>query len=145
MLKVMKKLINRETVLYVLFGVLTTAVDWVSYTLLRWMGTDYRIATAISWAAAVLFAFVTNKLFVFGSRELGLACLCREFAGFVAARAATGVFTVAGMVVTVDFLHWNEYFGKAVVSVLSLAMNYVFSKWFIFRKKPDMTVSKTEE
>ena len=68
--KLWKKLVNRETISYLVFGVLTTLVDWVSYWYMRRVGIDYRVATAGSWAAAVLFAFVTNKLFVFGSFDL---------------------------------------------------------------------------
>jgi putative flippase GtrA len=135
MSKIWRKFANRESVSYLIFGVLTTLVDWGTYAALRAVGTDYRISTALSWVAAVLFAFVTNKWFVFRSYELHLKKLWREFASFVACRAATGVFTMVGMIVTVDFLHWNEFLGKLMVMVVSLVLNYVFSKLFIFRKK----------
>ena len=91
--KLWKKLVNRETISYLIFGVLTTLVDWISYWYMRRVGTDYRLATAGSWAAAVLFAFVTNKLFVFGSFDLHPKKVWSEFVPFVACRAATGVFT----------------------------------------------------
>ena len=69
--RIRARLVNRETISYFIFGVLTTLVDWVSYRIMtRGRGVDYRVATAGSWAAAVLFAFVTNKLFVFESRSL---------------------------------------------------------------------------
>ncbi len=132
--RIRRKLINRETVTYFIFGVLTTAVDWVTYTVLWRMGTDYRVSTALSWAAAVLFAFVTNKLFVFRSFVMRPGFLWKEFSGFVAARVATGIFTMLGMIAMVDGLKWNEFFGKLVVSAISLVLNYVFSKWFIFKK-----------
>ena len=112
-----KKLVNRETVSYFVFGVLTTLVDWVSYWVMTRLGQiDYRVATAGSWAAAVLFAFVTNKLFVFQSRSLHPRKVWSEFVPFVACRAATGLFTLVAMV------------------VISLVLNYIFSKWVIFRK-----------
>lgn len=132
--KIRKKFINRESITYVIFGILTTAVDWGAYTGLRWIGVDYRISTAVSWAAAVLFAFITNKLFVFRSMGLRPGLLLKELAGFVAARTATGVFTMAAMIVMVDGLHWNEFFGKLVVSAISLVLNYIFSKRFIFKR-----------
>ena len=132
--RIRRKFINRETVTYIIFGVLTTAVDWVTYTVLWRMGTDYRVSTALSWAAAVLFAFVTNKLFVFRSFVMRPGLLWKEFSGFVAARVATGIFTMLGMIAMVDGLKWNEFFGKLVVSAISLVLNYVFSKWFIFKK-----------
>ncbi len=129
-----KKFVNRESVTYVIVGVLTTAVDWVTYTVLRHMEVDYRVATALGWAAAVLFAFVANKLLVFRSFGMSPGRLWKEFSGFVTARVATGLFTMVAMVVMVDGLHWNEYFGKVMVSVISLVLNYIFSKWFIFKK-----------
>ena len=132
--KLWKKFVNRESVTYIIFGILTTAVDWAVYTVLWRLGADYRISTAVSWAAEVLFAFVTNKLFVFQSMEFGAKRLWREFVSFVAARAATGIFTMLGMIVMVDGLRWNEFLGKLVVSAVSLVLNYIFSKWFIFKK-----------
>ena len=113
------KLCNAESVTYIIFGVLTTAVDWVSYTILWNLGADYRVSTALSWAAAVLFAFVTNKFFVFRSFDISLGYVWKEFVSFVACRAATGVFTMAGMIVMVGMLHWNEFFGKLMVSAVS--------------------------
>ena len=135
--KIWRKLANREAVSYIIFGVLTTLVDWVSYTVFWAIGMDYRVSTALSWAAAVMFAFVTNKLFVFQSFEARLKYLWKEFSSFVACRAATGILTMVGMIIMVDFLHMNEFLGKLVVSVVSLVLNYVFSKLFIFKKRTD--------
>ena len=131
-----KKLVNRETISYLVFGVLTTLVDWVSYWYMRRVGIDYRVATAGSWAAAVLFAFVTNKLFVFGSFDLHPKKVWSEFVTFVACRAATGVFTMVAMIAMVDGLGIKQDFiCKIVVSAISLVLNYAFSKWFIFKKE----------
>ena len=56
MKSIWKKYVNRESVSYIIFGVLTTAVDWVTYTILWRLGADYRVSTAVSWAAAVLYS-----------------------------------------------------------------------------------------
>ena len=117
------KCVNRETVSYFIFGVLTTAVDWVGYFALYNM----------SWAAAVLFAFITNKLFVFQSTSLKLSRLFSELVSFVACRLFTGILTIAGMELMVNGLGWSNLFGKIAVSVLSLVLNYILSKLFIFR------------
>jgi len=130
-----RKLCSREGFSYLVFGVLTTAVDWGTHRLLWSMGADYRFSTAVSWAAAVLFAFVTNKFFVFHSFHMGPAFLWKEFVSFVACRAATGIFTMAGMVVMVGTLGWNEFLGKLAVSAVSLVLNYILSKLFIFKKQ----------
>lgn len=128
------KLCNRESITYIIFGFLTTAVDWVTYALLWAVGADYRVSTALSWIAAVLFAFITNKFIVFRSFNIRLRFLWKEFVSFVACRAATGVITMVGMIIMVDMLHWNEFFGKLVVSAVSLVLNYILSKLFIFKK-----------
>lgn len=136
--KLWKKLVNRETISYLIFGVLTTLVDWISYWYMRQIGIDYRIATAGSWVAAVLFAFVTNKLFVFCSWDLHPGKVWAEFAPFVICRAATGVFTMVAMIVMVDGLKIRQDFiCKVVVSAISLILNYLFSKWFIFKNKKE--------
>lgn len=135
--KIWNKMVNRESVTYIIFGVLTTLVDWLTYAALWKIGTDYRISTAVSWGAAVLFAFVTNKLFVFQSYDVHLKNLWREFVSFVTCRAATGVFTLVAMIVMVDYLHLNEFLGKLVVSAISLVLNYILSKLFIFKNNRD--------
>lgn len=132
--KIWKQFVNRETISYVIFGVLTTLVDWVSYWLMRRVGVDYRLATAGSWAAAVLFAFVTNKLFVFESKSLNPKMVWAELVPFVVCRAATGLFTMVAMIVMVDMMKISQdFFCKVVTSAISLVLNYLFSKWFIFK------------
>ncbi len=135
--KLWEKLVNYETVSYFIFGVLTTLVDWVSYGVFtRLWEMDYRMATAGSWAAAVLFAFVTNKLFVFRSMALRPKAVWAEFEPFVACRVATGLFTLVAMVVMVDGMGIRQDFiCKVVVSGISLVLNYVLSKWFVFKKQ----------
>lgn len=134
--KIWKQFVNRETISYVIFGVLTTLVDWVSYWLMRRAGVDYRLATAGSWAAAVLFAFVTNKLFVFESKSLNPKMVWAEFVPFVVCRAATGLFTMVAMIVMVDMMKISQdFFCKVVTSAISLVLNYLFSKWFIFKDR----------
>lgn len=131
-----KKFVNRETVSYLIFGVLTTLTDWISYWIMRRAGMDYRLSTIGSWAAAVLFAFVTNKLFVFNSWNLHPGQVWREFSSFVICRAATGLFTLAAMIVMVS--GWKisqDFICKIAVSVISLVLNYVLSKLFIFKNR----------
>ena len=133
--RIWNKFFNRENVSYLVFGVLTTLADWISYRMMRLAGMDYRLATAGAWAVAVLFAFVTNKLFVFGSLSLRPAQVWKEFVAFVACRVATGILTLIAMMVMVDGMGiQNDFFCKVVVSVLSLVMNYVLSKWFIIKQ-----------
>jgi putative flippase GtrA len=133
-----KKFVNWETVSYLITGILTTLVDWITYAIMRKTGIDYRIATAGAWAAAVLFAFVTNKFLVFRSMSLHPKKVWKEFASFVACRVATGLFTLAAMMVLVDGMGIKQDFiCKVITSVISLVLNYLLSKLFIFRKKTE--------
>lgn len=78
------KLVNRETVSYFIFGVLTTLVDWISYAFMRGP-LGYRVATALSQFLAILFAYVTNKIFVFENLNFHIRYLIREITSFFAA------------------------------------------------------------
>lgn len=133
--KLYAKLITREIILYLIFGVLTTLTDWITYALLRHINVDYRAATVASWAAAVLFAFITNKLFVFCSLSMNPRLLWKEFSSFVVCRAATGLFTLVAMIAMVDGLGiTQDFICKVVISAISLVLNYILSKLFIFKK-----------
>lgn len=134
---VWNKLRNRESVTYIVCGVLTTAVDWMTHRILWHMGAEYQVSTAVSWAAAVLFAFVSNKFWVFRSFGVNPKQLWREFVSFAACRVATFLITMAGMVIMVGMLHWNEFLGKLIVSGASMVLNYIPSKLFIFKKSGD--------
>jgi len=134
--KLWNKLFNRETITYLIFGVLTTLVDWISfYIMSERMGIHYLLGTCGAWAAAVAFAFITNKLFVFGSRETEPGKVIAELVPFVAGRLGTGLLVLGMMKVMVDVMKIpSTLFCKVVTSAISLVLNYVFSKWFIFKK-----------
>ena len=132
-------LLNRHKSLisYAFFGVCTTAANVITYDIFyNKLQVPNIIATIIAWFVAVIFAFITNKLFVFGSFDLHPKKVCSEFVPFVACRAATGVFTMVAMIAMVDGMGIKQDFiCKIVVSAISLVLNYIFSKWFIFKKK----------
>ncbi len=129
------KFVNRETVSYLIFGVLTTLVDWLSYAAFRHGGMNYRLATICCQAAAILFAYVTNKIWVFQSYNFHPMYLIREMASFFSCRILTAVFTYVAMVVMVDGMGIKQdMICKIVVSAISLVLNYIFSKLFIFKK-----------
>ena len=128
------KLLNYETISYLVIGVLTTLVDWVSYGVMR-VPLGYRAATVLSQVFAILFAYGTNKVFVFENFNFHLRYLMKEMASFFGCRLFTAVFTYVAMVVMVDGLKiQQDMLCKIAVSGISLVLNYVFSKWLIFRK-----------
>lgn len=135
--KIWDKFMNREVISYLIFGVLTTLVNWVVYGMMVRTGVDYRIATAAAWVVSVLFAFVVNKIFVFQSYDLHFACVMKEVTSFTACRVASGVMEMVLMVIMVSWLNMDEYVSKVLVSIVVVVVNYVFSKLFIFRKSEE--------
>ena len=147
----LKKLLNRETVLYIIFGVATTVVNYVVFHLLYnvlWHQRNSLTANAAAFVAAVIFAFVVNKLFVFESRSWNEDTLKREIPSFLAARIgsfgieeaglflAEKVLKLGGIIaVTVGSLSldWITVI-KVALAFVVVALNYVFCKLIVFKK-----------
>ncbi len=131
----------REGILYLLFGGLTTLLNWLVYALLvTGLSVDITAANAIAWVIAVLFAFVTNKRYVFRSEKTEKKALIREIGSFFTARVVSGMIEVAGPTLLMGIGLSQPLFGipgflaKLTVSVVVVLLNYLFSKWFIFKK-----------
>lgn len=133
--KLWNKLVNKETLSYLVFGVLTTIVNFVVFEICQRLYIHYVLGTAIAWALAVIFAYVTNKLFVFESKSWEKNLVRKEVTAFVACRLISGAFDLGFMVVAVEMLHMNESIAKLVSNVFVVLANYIFSKLFIFKKK----------
>lgn len=135
--KIWDKVMNREVISYLIFGVLTTVVNWAVYGVMIKSGIDYRIATAIAWLVSVLFAFGVNKIYVFQSYERRMKYVIKEMTSFTLCRVASGIMEMVLMVIMVSLLHMGEYISKVLVSVAVVIVNYIFSKCFIFRKSEE--------
>lgn len=137
--KLWKKCVNYETISYLICGVLTTVVDFASYTVFRKMSMGVGTSQALSWVAAVLFAYIVNKIIVFRNFNMHPGYLSKEGSAFFAARAISGAATWILMVVMVklggDRGFVYEMFCKLTASVINMVANYVFSKLWIFKKK----------
>jgi putative flippase GtrA len=145
-----KKILNRETVLYIIFGVATTAVNYVVFYLLYnvlWNQSRSLAANAAAFVAAVIFAFVVNKLFVFESKSWSVDTLKREVPSFLAARIGSFGIEEAGLflcekvlklggVIAITLggvvLDWITVV-KVALAFVVVALNYVFCKLFIFK------------
>ena len=96
----MKKIIGlfkkyKEIVMYLIFGVATTLVNFVVYTVLvKFLSVEMTVSNAAAWVVAVTFAFITNKIFVFESKKKGAAAILREALSFYGSRVATGVIEI---------------------------------------------------
>ncbi len=132
----MKSLYGRykEIIAYLFFGVCTTLVNIISYYICaRRLGFSTVAATVAAWIAAVVFAYVTNKLFVFGSQSWDRKVIAKEAFSFFACRAATGVLDVAIMYIGVDVWGFFDVGVKVFSNVLVIILNYAASKIIIFK------------
>jgi putative flippase GtrA len=124
-----------DIISYLVFGVLTTVVNYFVYLpCYNLLGLSAAVSNVIAWAVAVLFAYVTNKPFVFRSHDWSLQTVIPEFARFVGCRVASGGAETLILLLTVDILGWNGNLWKLVVSVLVVIANYFGSKLPVFKK-----------
>ncbi len=121
---------------YLFFGVLTTAVNYLIYLpCYNLFGLSASVSNVIAWVAAVAFAFLTNKPFVFKSHDWSRKVMVPELAKFVGCRVGSGLLETAFLLVTVDWLSWNGNWMKLVTSVLVVILNYIGSKLLVFNRK----------
>ena len=123
-------------ILYGIFGVLTTLINIVSYSLLySVLGVSNVISNIIAWVISVLFAFITNKLWVFESKSFEFKLFMAELGNFTLCRLATGLLDLGIMFVGVDLLKGPAIILKVVSNIIVIILNYVMSKVFVFKKK----------
>lgn len=126
----------KSIITYVFFGGLTTAVNvTVYYICYDITEIDNIPSTVIAWVAAVAFAFVTNKLFVFESKSWRAKKAVKEAVNFVLCRVGTGIIETALMYIFVDRLEFNGTATKLAVNIIVIVLNYIASKLFIFAAK----------
>lgn len=129
-----KKFLNKETILYIIFGVITTVVDFFMFWLLYYpIGMNEVVANTLAWVVALIVAFVTNKIFVFEKKSSDNKDLLKEIVSFVLARLFSLVVADA-FIAFAKFIGMNLMLAKAIISVVVVVMNYVFSKLYIFKK-----------
>jgi putative flippase GtrA len=151
-MKMMKTLFikYKEIITYIIFGVLTTLVNFFAFWLFtKIFGEDlYLVNNAIAWVVGVVFAYVTNKLFVFESKSWDLKLITKEITGFLGARIFSFLVEEGGMFLFISVLGLGEksltllgftitgqFIVKILLAVIVVILNYVFSKFFVFRKQ----------
>lgn len=144
-----KYILNKEMILYLIMGALTTVVNWVVHAILikpleSLIGNQdlaLTITTCIAVSVSVLFAFFTNKIFVFESKSWAPKVFWREFISFISARALTGLLEIFGVTFLVKIGLDQKIFGieymwaKVVIAIIVIVSNYIFSKLWIFKKR----------
>lgn len=137
----MKKVLDflkkyEEIISYLFFGGLTTLVNYAVYLpCYNWLHLSGALSNVIAWVAAVAFAYLTNKPFVFKSHDWSMKVVLPELTKFVGCRVGSGLVETAIIFVTVDLLGWNGNVIKLITSILVVVLNYVASKLLVFRKR----------
>lgn len=123
-----------ELLRYIVIGVCTTAVNYVVYLLARAVDLHYMAATVLASVVAILFAYVANKLYVFRSHTDSLKAFAVEFFNFVLMRVISLGANAVLMKWLVDGVHIDDRLAQILVQFIVVALNYVFSKLYIFRE-----------
>ena len=134
---------QNDVIRYVFFGGCTTLVNLVCFFVLRKCRVELNIANQISIIAAILFAYVVNSRYVFQDKCETFKDHIRPFCKFISARLVTMVIEVGGVWLLVEVCKMNDMAGKFITQFIVLALNYIFSKFFVFTtgksKKSDLT------
>ncbi|MCL1821121.1 MAG: GtrA family protein [Oscillospiraceae bacterium] len=121
---------------YIIAGGCTTVVNFGIYTALtRGAGLEENLSNIIAVTVSVLFAYMINKLYVFRSKVDNPLALAREFVMFAGARVFTIAIDIGGLYVLFNLLKFNDLLAKVAISVIIMVLNYLISRFLVFRKK----------
>lgn len=121
--------------MYLVMGGITTLINIVTFYLFNsTFGLNYTIANIIAWIFAVLFAYISNKLYVFESKHSSISELLQEISSFFGFRVLSLFMDLAVMFICISLIHINPLIAKILANVVVLIANYIFSKLFIFKK-----------
>ena len=124
-----------EIILYIIMGVAAMAVSLASYYILaNPLGIHYQAANILSWICAVSFAYATNRKFVFKSKVTGVMEILKEAASFVSGRLASLAAEIVSMYFFVQICGIDDNIVKLINQVLVTILNYLISKFWVFRK-----------
>jgi putative flippase GtrA len=127
---------RNEIIMYLLFGVLTTVINILCYVFLReYLHIEYILSTTIAWLISVIFAFLTNKKYVFKSNFTELNTVIQEFFSFTFFRVLSLGMDIGIMVVLVEIIKVDDFIAKIAANIVVVIMNYIVSKYVVFRTR----------
>ena len=138
MIKLIKELFNKykEIIMYAIMGILTTIINIIAFTICeKTFGITALISNIIAWVVAVIFAYITNKLFVFESKSFKKEVLIKEIISFTSARIFSLLLEEVIIYIMIDLMNINSLIVKVFSNVVVIVINYILSKLIIFKKK----------
>lgn len=127
---------HKAIILYILFGVLTTIINLVSYTGMIYLHWNVQLSVILSWLITVISAYLTNRKWVFNSKATTSVELLREFLAFLSSRMLTLILEMIIIWFGVQLLKQNPLIWKLIDNVVVVIFNYIISKLFVFKRKP---------
>lgn len=126
----------KELINYGIFGVLTTVINYVSYIIFtRVFNLEIFTSNLLAWILSVMFAFITNKIIVFESKEFTLKTLVKEGIAFTVARILSLLLDMLILYIMVDIMGISDLIVKIISNIIVIIVNYILSKFLIFKKK----------
>ncbi|MEH7356558.1 GtrA family protein [Neobacillus drentensis] len=127
---------KKEILMYLLFGILTTGVNILCYVFLKkFLNIDFILSTTIAWIISVIFAFLTNKKYVFNSNFTKAYSVIREFCSFTIFRGISFITDIGMMIVLIEVMNINDLTSKILANIVVVIINYIVSKFVVFKVK----------
>ena len=126
---------TKELLWYIFFGICTTLINIISFYLLDKIGINVYLNNFIALIISVLFAFITNKLYVFRSKSMKKNIFIKEIISFFFFRILSLGIDMIGMYICISLINLNKLLSKIIINIIVIISNYIFSKMFIFKKK----------
>lgn len=133
MFGLIQKWVNKETILYAVFGVLTSVLNIVLFDLLLKCQLDYKVANLVTLVVVKIVAYICNKNFVFHSKCKNMIELLKEIGRFIFARGVTMLIDYFGLIIMVDIFALSKLPSKVFVTVLVIVLNYILGKKHVFK------------
>ncbi len=124
---------ENQLILYIVFGVLTTLINIAVFKVSLMIGFNYTVSNLIAFVIAIIFAYLTNRKLVFNSLANTSYEYATEFFKFVLSRSIVLAFEIIGLYILIEFLNINIMMSKIVMTIVTVILNFLLSKLFIFK------------
>ena len=129
----LSKVFNKETILYTVFGILTSVLNVLLFQILLFLNFEYKVSNLISLVVVKITAYICNKNFVFKSKCPNLVSLYKEIFRFIIARGSTMLIDFFGLIIIVDFINFSKLPSKIFITILVVVLNYIIGKKHVFK------------